>query len=630
MNFREDLIYNNSFIPSYGAPQPNYDMSAEARRQALRGHVEYQRAREPLESLEPVVERDFRKSNLVMDEHGQPRNLDDRVVYKEQRRILSINSSERIKYKYEAVASQPEGQGGGPGGADTPYIPAYTYNKYIQYLQQPDYADFIFCCENFNSKPLSTPSSGATAIGCTAGIQLLVVADSLPDTGMSSLNTIAESNIVLIDRLNAIISANNRGNIFPDIPWTPFALSQNRLTAYELSYNEYSPARYTVTFPKINHVKSIRVLSTEVPNTIRNITDKNNIIVLKLVDTTNPTECILPPNSPFNFILVLLDVGIYTIQSLVTHLQAKLNAAIVGISPLPIFEVSFNSITGEFTINLSDSIGVPSTRYTFHLKFYMNALDFSSKLIVPYVGGAKISNVYDPTLNEIDTRGELWYKLGFPSGFEINSNGLDHYTTSMTNLLNVGINPILDPAKYGLISDIFDRNATALGGTGATGPYSDWTTITTTLAGGTAAVQSTFSPAYTAIYRPYKYPDMTVRYIYLLLTGYNNMYHASPNNKNIWTKSNILTKVQLNVSPGEMTYNTFVDNPFFFDNIKDNIDTLEFTWLDDTGNQVDFGNTDHSFTLEFITYTKQSDLNSYSSQFGIIDKKSYPDYLSTR
>ena len=77
-------------------------------------------------------------------------------------------------------------------------------------------------------------------------------------------------------------------------------------------------------------------------------------------------------------------------------------------------------------------------------------------------------------------------------------------------------------------------------------------------------------------------------------------------------------------------YNTFVDNPCFFDNIKDNIYTLEFTWLDESGTEVDFGNVDHSFTLEFITYTKQSDVNSYSSQFGIIDKKSYPDYLSTR
>lgn len=618
MNYGENLIYSNRFIPQYGGPEPTYDMSAQGRRDALINHVEYNRSRQPLESLEPIVERDFRRSNVVMDEHGELRNLDDRVVYKEQRKILSINSSERLKYRYEPVASVSMGT-----GADTYYITEYTYAKYLKYLEEPDKSTFEQLCLQFNTKPLSTPSYGATAIGSTAGIQLLMTQDSLPDVGMYTTNTTEESNVVIIDRLNAIMSANNRGNIFPDFPWTPFALSQDQLTAYEIVYNEFTPSNYTVTFPKINHVKSIRVLSSEIPNTVRNITSSNNIIILKMVDMTDPTRNILPPNSPFNFILVLLDVGIYTVSSLVQHLQAKLNAAIAGISPLPIFGVTFNDITGEVAISLYDSVGVLSTRYTFHLKFYMAAVDFAQNIVVPYVGGAKISRVYDPTLNDIDSRGELWNKLGFPWGFEMDSNGLDHYTTTMTNVLNVGINPILDPLKYGLITDVFDRQATNLGETAS---YSDWTTV----AGGTSGVDTTISPDYTAIYRPYKYPDLTVKYIYLLVTGYNNMFHASPDNKNIWTKSNILTKVQLSSATGHVAYNTFVDNPFFFDNIKDNIYTLEFTWLDETGNIVDFGNVDHSFTLEFITYTKQSDLNSYSSQFGIIDKKSYPDYLSTR
>jgi len=620
MNYGENLIYSNRFIPQYGEPVPTYDMSAEARRDALRSHVEYNRSRQPLESLEPRVQEDFKRSNVVMDEHGDPRNLDSRVVYKEQRKILSINSSERLKFKYEPVASLS-------GQTDTTYIPEYTYAKYLTYLEQPDNSTFEQLCLSFNSKPLSNPSYGATAIGSTAGIQLLMVQDSLPDVGMYTSNTIEESNVVIIDRLNAIISANNRGNIFPDFPWAPFGLSQDRLTAYEISYNEFTPSRYSLTFPKINHVKSIRVMSSEIPNTVRNVTSNNNILILKLVDTTDPDKNILPPNSPFNFILILLDVGIYTVPTLITHLQAKLNAAIAGISPLPIFWVTFNDVTGEIAISLYDTVGVISTRYTFHLKFYMAAVDFSANIVVPFIGGAKISKVYDPTLNDIDSRGELWYKLGFPWGFEMDSNGLDHYTTTMTNVLNVGINPTLDPSKYGLISDVFDRRATNLAETTS---YADWTTSYSTLSGGTAGVNSIISPDYTAIYRAYKYPDLTVKYIYLLITGYNNMFHASPNNKNIWTKSNILTKIQLSSATGQVAYNTFVDNPFFFDNIKDNIYTLEFTWLDESGTEVDFGNVDHSFTLEFITYTKQSDVNSYSSQFGIIDKKSYPDYLSTR
>jgi hypothetical protein len=65
-----------------------------------------------------------------------------------------------------------------------------------------------------------------------------------------------------------------------------------------------------------------------------------------------------------------------------------------------------------------------------------------------------------------------------------------------------------------------------------------------------------------------------------------------------------------------------------FTNAIDKIEYLDVIWVDERGIQVDFGKVEHSFTLEFIHYVTQHDTNGYSTKLGIIDKKSYPEYLS--
>jgi hypothetical protein len=130
--------------------------------------------------------------------------------------------------------------------------------------------------------------------------------------------------------------------------------------------------------------------------------------------------------------------------------------------------------------------------------------------------------------------------------------------------------------------------------------------------------------------RPYRYPSIDMRYIYLVIKGYKNIDHMNQHNNVVveFNDQDFFAKVQLNVATGEIAYDTFVSNPLIFTNAIDKIEYLDIMWVNDRGSQVDFGKVEHSFTLEFIHYITQNDTNAYDTKLGIIDKKSYPDYLS--
>jgi hypothetical protein len=129
-------------------------------------------------------------------------------------------------------------------------------------------------------------------------------------------------------------------------------------------------------------------------------------------------------------------------------------------------------------------------------------------------------------------------------------------------------------------------------------------------------------------YKPYKYPDVAVKYIYLVLRGYKSINHVNQYNSVVTYKdSDIFAKVMLSEGAGLTCYNTFVDNPLIFLNAKDKIETFEVSWVDEQGVLVDFNKADHSFTLEIVHYVTQVEQNGYSTSLGEIDRKSYPDWL---
>jgi len=87
-------------------------------------------------------------------------------------------------------------------------------------------------------------------------------------------------------------------------------------------------------------------------------------------------------------------------------------------------------------------------------------------------------------------------------------------------------------------------------------------------------------------------------YFYMIIKPFQTF---DINNVNIYSP---FAKIQLGTNDCDnckVLYNTFVDIPkIYYDPVK-NISSLEISFVDPCGNPYNFGNLDHSFTLEFIT-----------------------------
>jgi hypothetical protein len=549
-----------------------------------------------------------------------------------------------------------------------------------------------------------------------------------PDPSTSVPNVLAFSEILdeininleinlFVNWLNCIVENANILNTFSFVQ--PFSFLNNEI------FNEYViqayPHNYSIVLPDyITNFKSLRLLSTEIPNTISNVTPANNIVFLNIIKNlkisgvTFTAECtplnvwlpnsnvsfdiVLPVNgtydkngfitwvnanntdplfvangfqlgnmpgeefrltadTPFtidfsdpaynnsrtplilgctykryfsknnviifsyqtqelkltqeqirklyNYNLIKLDVGFYTVETLCAHIQSKFNGILNDIAP-PLqnieFIVNFNKATGVISIKLSDPF------YAFHMKFNSILLTTGSKVL------------YNESNLKIDLEpiyiSELWYKLGFPRPALVDSLSLDVYTNELTNCVT-----LLHPNLYKTTqNDIFYNEP--LNSTG--------NNIVDTILGnaglldtGGQIVQEKIIANKDHIYlRPYKYPDLSIRYIYLCIKGFKTMKEKL--NKNL----DLFAKILLNVPHGQIAYNSYVNNPFvYLYTNQTKISKLDIQWVDEFGEEIDFMGTDHSFTLEFIEYVHNIDVNKYGVQNGTIDTTSYPEYI---
>jgi hypothetical protein len=187
---------------------------------------------------------------------------------------------------------------------------------------------------------------------------------------------------------------------------------------YQKIFKYKSPNKYTVELTKkFINIKSLRLLSVEIPNTINNITCDNNIIILDIVDSSNNSIPLKPDKSPFSYIIFQLDVGSYLIDDFIIYFENKLNNIVNDyndIGLIDIFKITYVKETGEITINLIN------INYKFHLKFWYNN---------------------NETFN-------LWYMLGFSYYHELNVDGTDKYDTFRTNLKKTCINHNLNISDF--------------------------------------------------------------------------------------------------------------------------------------------------------------------------------------
>jgi hypothetical protein len=99
------------------------------------------------------------------------------------------------------------------------------------------------------------------------------------------------------------------------------------------------------------------------------------------------------------------------------------------------------------------------------------------------------------------------------------------------------------------------------------------------------------------------------RYKYILLTCSELNNCISSNNISYFYKIELDNN---NNNNSEIFYNSYVDNPIYFYPCLDKIENLEFKFLDPFGNEVNFYNLDNSFTLVFTcieNYPENTNLN---------------------
>jgi len=201
-------------------------------------------------------------------------------------------------------------------------------------------------------------------------------------------------------------------------------------------YKYRDPNEYIIRFGRtFTNVKSVRLLSVEIPNTLNAVNQYNNIILLDIYDNDTGSSVSIN-DTDFGFLLIQLTPGSYTLSELSDHIQDTVNEYIKEHTfdiIIDLFTVTINEITGKVSIKLNNP---PGRDLKFHWRWWF-ANELNGELPI-----TKFSN--------------LWYLLGFPTAYETNTDGSDKYTTEYTNLFDFGINEQLegkvpDEKKYHII-----------------------------------------------------------------------------------------------------------------------------------------------------------------------------------
>jgi hypothetical protein len=188
---------------------------------------------------------------------------------------------------------------------------------------------------------------------------------------------------------------------------------------YKKCYN--TPSDYEINFPVVyNNVKSVRLISTEIPNPNLTVNKNNNIILIDIIDddielsNQQQSLCItksipLKDECRIPFFLIKLPTGNYNLDELVEMIEREVNQEIEQKSEegfKDLFKITGNAVTGVFSI----SINQPCSRnLKFHWRFW-----------------------FTPGIPECQL---LYYALGYPKPYERNRDGTNRYTEVYDNLV---------------------------------------------------------------------------------------------------------------------------------------------------------------------------------------------------
>jgi hypothetical protein len=383
-------------------------------------------------------------------------------------------------------------------------------------------------------------------------------------------------------------------------------------------------SKYKYVLPKmIQNIVSVKMVSSEIPNTYFNINNNNNYLYWDIADDNN--------EEPYN---IALEAGFYTFTDLKISIEKKISQVPRIFSnnlyreyyyKFNIIKVDFDETLGITTFNSFSKFLLPQC-----LVFLENINTTTSSYLItieqPVHNLGVGQKIYIE--NSLDFFNIPAKYINNPEGYEIvkiiNNN---KYVIQIDY-----VNPLKDSYSditgggYAITISVknsfclfFDESNTFgdligfrnVGNSLAVTPYSskenDFKITNTQLYvyGGLQNDTSANLILKTNILNSYNY-----KYILLKCKGFDRC--SSSNNIRYFYKIEFDNFNNSN-SNKDVFYNSFIDNPiYFYPSLSEKIEILEFEFIDPYGNEFNFYNLENSFTLVFTcinNYPENTNLN---------------------
>ena len=383
-------------------------------------------------------------------------------------------------------------------------------------------------------------------------------------------------------------------------------------------------SKFTYLLPKmIQNIVSVKMVSSEIPNTYFNINNNNNYFYWDIYDDNN--------KEPYN---IVLDVGFYTFTNLKSTIESKVSQVPRIFSnnlyreyyyKFNIIKVDFDETLGITTFNsfsksllpqclvFLENINTTTSSYLITIEqpvhnlgvgqriYIENSLDF---LIIP----AKYINNPD---------GYIIVNIINNNKYQIKIDYINPLINSYIDITGGGY--AITISVKNSFSLLFDKSNTFgdlmgfrnVGNSLAVTPFSskdnDYQITNTQLYvyGGLQNDINDNLVLKTNILNSYNY-----KYILLKCKGFDRC--SSSNNIKYFYKIEF-DNFNNNNSNKDVFYNSFIDNPiYFYPSLSEKIEILEFEFIDPFGNEFNFYNLENSFTLVFTcinNYPENTNLN---------------------
>ena len=377
----------------------------------------------------------------------------------------------------------------------------------------------------------------------------------------------------------------------------------------------FEPNNYEIVFQKtLNNVKTIRMISSEIPNPMTTINNWNNLILIDIrnedIKLTDRQKSLglsnsIPLISPFSlvdqsdfiqsskstdrlkdsslekesqnlqkqdntqthtincanlpFFIIQIPLGNYDLDGLLQIMEETVNKTIERRSKAhykDLFIITGNINTGVINIKINPSTG---HNLTFHWRFWFSTGIPEQRL--------------------------LYWMLGFARPFERCSDGCNKYVKEWNNLCTIKATVRNISNCKTVVNQHMNNYLCACG---------------------------------IAQVRPFRKINlMPETYIFLIFEEIGSLIDQSLPEK-------LYAKIRLTTAPGVVAFDTFVNTPQDFSTTPlRELSKLKVKWIDSNGNLIDWNGLEHSYTLEIIQYIDKLTANDYSSIRGVIDPTSY-------